>query len=68
MKILKLRVAKSGVMVLCNGKSCFSMDPTQEVTLVISQPQEANYKLHHCRMEENANRDSVNRYRTKYSS
>lgn len=49
-------------------KAVFSSDPTWEVTPVISLPQEANYKLHHGRIEENAGRGRVNSCRTENSS
>lgn len=49
-------------------KAVFSSDPTWEVTPVISLPQEANYKLHHGRIEENTRRGRVNSCRTENSS
>lgn len=54
--------------MLYNGKSCFSLNSIQEVTLIISLPQEENCKLLHNRMEENANRGRVKRHRTERST
>lgn len=54
--------------MLCNGKNCFSLDPIQEVTLIISLPQEENCKLLHNRMEENVNRGRVKKHSTEHST
>lgn len=68
MEILLLRVAKNGVLVLCNGKCYFTLNPAQEVTFIVSLLQKANCKLHHGKMEENTDRARENEYRTKHSS
>lgn len=68
MGILLLKVEKNGVIMLCNGKSCFNLDSIQEVTLIISLPQEKNCRRLHNRMEENANRGRVKRHRTENST